>query len=202
MKTKDKILNAARNLFNEYGVPQVSLRRIASEIGISQGNLNYHFNKREDIFEALYFQLFDHLGGQADTNPEHFNLQAFLSDIRKGMEVLFDYRFLMIDLNHTMRENPKLHTHFKQLEQSRKEQYQQAFKAAIDHDIMRAPAFKDEYDGLIDRIRVFSDYWIASAAVYDEPLEGSVDKYHKLVVEMFFPYFTRDAQREFLLNQL
>lgn len=202
MKTKEKILSAARKLFNEHGVPQVSLRRIASEIGISQGNLNYHFNKREAIFEALYFELVDHLESPSMTSQEHFSLQVFLSDIRKGMEVSFDYRFLLIDLNYTMRENPKLHVHFKQLEQKRKDAYQRAFKAAIDHDIMRAPAFKEEYDGLIDRIRIFSDYWIASAAVYDEPLEGSVDKYHKLVVEMFFPYFTRDAQREFLLNQL
>jgi AcrR family transcriptional regulator len=30
---------------------------IALELNMSSGNLNYHFKKREDIFEALYFEM-------------------------------------------------------------------------------------------------------------------------------------------------
>ena len=59
MKTRDKILQTALNLFNQHGVPNVTLRRIAAEMFISQGNLNYHFKHREDIIEALYFQLLE-----------------------------------------------------------------------------------------------------------------------------------------------
>lgn len=203
MKTKDKILQTALNLFNQHGVPNVTLRRIAAEMFISQGNLNYHFKHREDIIEALYFQLlevFNEEKGKLDT--EEINFQFVMDSTRAGMEALFKYRFLMIDFNQNMRENPKLHAHFIQLEEIRKQTYLHSFNLAIDAGVMRAPAFKGEYEGLNERIRVYSDYWIASATVYNEPEESTVDKYHNLLVEMFFPYFTKEAQREFLLKRL
>lgn len=203
MKTRDKILQTALNLFNEYGVPNVTLRRIAAEMFISQGNLNYHFKHREDIIEALYFQLFETFETEkAKLDTEKMDFQFVLDSTKAGMEALFKYRFLMIDFNQNMRENPKLHEHFKQLEIVRKQTYLHSFNLAIQAGIMRAPAFEGEYDGLNDRIRVFSDFWIASAEIYNEPQEHTVEKYHNLLVEMFFPYFTREAQREFLLKRL
>ena len=59
--TKQKILSQSLHLFNSHGVSNVSLRMIADQSGISVGNLQYHFKKREDIIEALYFQLVENL---------------------------------------------------------------------------------------------------------------------------------------------
>ena len=55
--TKQKILTAARLLYNDVGYSQVTIRMIASELNMSSGHLNYHFRKREDILEALYFEM-------------------------------------------------------------------------------------------------------------------------------------------------
>lgn len=199
MKTKDKILQKALALFNEFGVPNITLRRIAAEMNISQGNLNYYFKKREDIIEALYYQLLETFNTEKDRlDNEIVDLNFVLDSTRAGMEALFRYRFLMIDFNQNMRENPKLHEHFIMLEQVRRITYLKSFDIAIANGIMRPPAFEGEYEGLNERIRVFSDYWIASAAVYKEPEETTVDKYHKLLVETFFAYFTEPAREQFL----
>jgi hypothetical protein len=80
----------------------------------------------------------------------------------------------------------------------RKVTYLKSFGIAVENGIMRPPAFEGEYEGLNERVRVFSDYWIASAAVYGEPEETTVDKYHKLLVETFFAYFTEEAREQFL----
>ena len=50
-------MDGSRKLFNELGFSQVTIRMIASELGFSSGNLNYHFRKRADILEALYFEM-------------------------------------------------------------------------------------------------------------------------------------------------
>lgn len=55
--TKQQILEAARKRFNKSGYMQATICMIASKLGISSGNLNYHFCKREDILEALYFAM-------------------------------------------------------------------------------------------------------------------------------------------------
>ena len=56
-KKKKLILDTAKALFNEKGYHNVTIRMIALKMNMSSGNLNYHFKKREDIFEALYFEM-------------------------------------------------------------------------------------------------------------------------------------------------
>lgn len=51
--TKQKILDASLQLFNENGISNVRLQQIADETGISVGNLAYHFNNKEAITESL-----------------------------------------------------------------------------------------------------------------------------------------------------
>ncbi|AQG78932.1 TetR/AcrR family transcriptional regulator [Spirosoma montaniterrae] len=59
VSTKQRILSASIRLFNEYGVDAVRLQQIAEEIGISVGNLAYHFKTKDAIVESVYEQVLD-----------------------------------------------------------------------------------------------------------------------------------------------
>ena len=47
--TPDRIADAGRRLFNARGYAATSLNEIAGEVGISQGNLTYHFPTKRDL---------------------------------------------------------------------------------------------------------------------------------------------------------
>jgi AcrR family transcriptional regulator len=47
--TPDRIADAGRRLFNAKGYAATSLSEIAAEVGISQGNLTYHFPTKRDL---------------------------------------------------------------------------------------------------------------------------------------------------------
>ncbi|MDR1481965.1 MAG: TetR/AcrR family transcriptional regulator [Synergistaceae bacterium] len=53
---REKILETARDLFNRRGYNEVSMRNISDELGISVGNLTYHFKKKEDLVEAVVLE--------------------------------------------------------------------------------------------------------------------------------------------------
>ncbi len=57
MKTRDKIIETAIQLFNEQGSRAISTNHIAATIGISPGNLYYHFRNKEDIIRAIFEQM-------------------------------------------------------------------------------------------------------------------------------------------------
>lgn len=59
LSTKQRILNASVKLFNEHGVDAVRLQQIAEEIGISVGNLAYHYKTKDAIVESVYEQVID-----------------------------------------------------------------------------------------------------------------------------------------------
>ncbi len=54
--TRDRILDTCRMLFNERGPAEVTTAEIASAVGISEGNLHYHFRRKELILVALFDQ--------------------------------------------------------------------------------------------------------------------------------------------------
>lgn len=52
--TRDRILQASLALFNAQGLPAVSTHKIAAELGMSPGNLHYHFKAKQLIVEWLF----------------------------------------------------------------------------------------------------------------------------------------------------
>lgn len=57
MKTRDRIINTAIQLFNEQGTKAISTNHIAATTGISPGNLYYYFRNKEDIIRAIFEQM-------------------------------------------------------------------------------------------------------------------------------------------------
>jgi AcrR family transcriptional regulator len=53
-RTAERILATALDLFNRYGEPNVATTLIASDMGISPGNLFYHFPAKELLVNALF----------------------------------------------------------------------------------------------------------------------------------------------------
>ena len=54
MKTRDKIVYAALELFNEHGERSITTNHIAEHIEISPGNLYYHFRNKQEIVRDIF----------------------------------------------------------------------------------------------------------------------------------------------------
>ena len=70
--TKEKIIETSINLFNEKGCLNTSTRHIADELGISIGNLYYHFKNKEEIVIEIYEIFSKKLSSQI-----HFSIFVF-----------------------------------------------------------------------------------------------------------------------------
>src|SRR5690606_15832370 len=109
MKTRDRILECALQLFNERGEPNVSTLEIATELGISPGNLYYHFHGKEPLilglFERFQAELAPLLAPPEDVQLDVEDYWLFLHLI---VERLAHYRFLFQDLSNLASRVPKL----------------------------------------------------------------------------------------------
>ncbi|SFT47583.1 TetR family transcriptional regulator [Mesorhizobium sp. YR577] len=52
--TRDRILEAARELFAEHGVEAVSLRELTSRAGVNLAAIHYHFGSKDALLEELF----------------------------------------------------------------------------------------------------------------------------------------------------
>jgi AcrR family transcriptional regulator len=112
-RTAERILEVALGLFNRFGEPNVSTTLISGELGISPGNLYYHYPAKDELINALYDRyersLHELLGasdGVRDVEDAWFFLHSLF-------ELICQYRFLYRDLNDLLSKNRRLETRFK-----------------------------------------------------------------------------------------
>ena len=118
-RTKERILDAALELFNRFGEPNVSTPVVAQALGISPGNLHYHYRAKEELVNALFdrhaaslHELLQAADGVSDVEDAWFFLHTLF-------ERVWASRFLYRDINDLLSRNRKLEHDFQQLLQEK-----------------------------------------------------------------------------------
>lgn len=115
MKTKDRIVLASLDLFNEKGERNISTNHIAAHLNMSPGNLYYHFRNKNDIIYEIfknYKLVVDTYLNVPEDRAIHANdLIAYLDSVFNG---LWAYRFLHRDLEHLLASDERLRADYRQ----------------------------------------------------------------------------------------
>ncbi|MBK9591583.1 MAG: TetR family transcriptional regulator [Crocinitomicaceae bacterium] len=197
-KTKRLILDTALNLFNEKGLAQVSLRTIAESMRISPGNLTYHFKKREEIVEALYYEFVAEVEERfEEMNLSEIKLNLVFDLILMLTETRLKYRFLMRDFTTLIAENPSIKKHYVAVIKKRKSQSMGIFDHLIELKILRPAELENEYEHLYERIQILGNFWITSALMQGNKMtNATVERNFEMVVQIMYPYLTNKGKRE------
>ena len=157
-KTKSRILDASRQLFNKKGFSDVTIRMIAAELNMSSGNLNYHYKKRKDILEALYFEVVAVFDQRIENlGKRQINLMTVKEDVISSLKRMIDYRFSWTDLYNLLRLNEKIKEHFLKVYGERKNGTRYLFEVLKSMNLMNEFKFNKERDFLIERMITYSN---------------------------------------------
>lgn len=137
MKTRDRILQASLQLFNELGERSVTTNHIAVHLGMSPGNLYYHFRNKQQIIAEL-FAAYEHQVDGFLSVPEGRPLEIadkarYLESIFRG---LWEYRFLHRDLEHLLNSDPDLAQRYRIFSQRCVQSGQTIYQGLVDADIL------------------------------------------------------------------
>ena len=114
--TRERIADAALALFNTEGWHAVSTRHIATRLGISPGNLYYHFANKEEIALCLYERIERQLDAMlAPPVGAHDSFDDVLAYLDAILGHLWEFRFFYRDLNSLLREVPGLKDQYRGL---------------------------------------------------------------------------------------
>lgn len=115
MKTRDKILLASLDLFNDRGERNVTTNHIAAHLAISPGNLYYHFRNKSDIIYEIFLEYEKLVDFYLDI-PE--DRAMTLDDMTFYLESVFDglwsYRFFHRDLEYLLDSDQRLREDYRE----------------------------------------------------------------------------------------
>jgi AcrR family transcriptional regulator len=111
-RTAERILEVSQVLFNRFGEPNVSTTLISAELGISPGNLYYHYPAKDELINALFDRYETALNELLNASDGVRNVEDAWFFMHTLFELIWQYRFLYRDLNDLLSKNRRLETHF------------------------------------------------------------------------------------------
>lgn len=113
-RTRERILELSLRLFNDFGEPNITTTVIAEEMGISPGNLYYHFRNKDDIVNSIFVQfeteIVRMLNVPAGRRSQMEDVWAYLHQM---FELIWRFRFFYRDMNDLLSRNRTLELQFK-----------------------------------------------------------------------------------------
>ena len=178
-RTAERILETALELFNRFGEPNVSTTAISAAMGISPGNLYYHYPAKDELVNAL-FQRCDTALTELLSKGDHVqDVEDAWLWVHSILERVWQYRFLYRDLNHLLSRNRLLEAQFPALLQ-RKTQAAQAMLRSMRKQSLQMDS--TELDATATRMAVLLTYWLSFEYVRDPRQALEPDKAQAAVV--------------------
>lgn len=189
MKTKDRILDTALDLFNQQGTNVVSTNHIAEALSMSPGNLYYHFRSKDEIIRALFERLFEAWDKEfvlpTDRPP---TLDDLIGLVRTNFEILWRYRFTHRELIALLRQDETLRQRYLVVRERGYTGFRETF-AYMKHLGLLVDADDNTITKLADLCWLIGEFWLSSLEVNGrditpEELERGID----LMIHVLRPY--------------
>ncbi len=184
--TKEKIKKISLELFNNQEILSVTTNHIAKNLGISIGNLYYHYKNKEEIIQDIYadmskkfetFNMFEQISISENPIDELSNIFDKLG------ELFWEYRFLMRDATLLMALDSKLKAMFITNQQKRVAQIEELLRFLISKKVIKEMA-EDELKLRAKLHWFLSAYWHIFSSINGEFSKESIKEVKEIVFKL------------------
>lgn len=201
-RTRSRILAEALALFNRNGEARVTTAAIAAALGMSPGNLYYHFRNKEAIVAELFRAFAWRIDVQPRTAAEGPEaIEDLWLYLHLMLEAIWDYRFLYRDLDGLLSRNRRLRDSFARILERKHDSVIALCDGLVAAGAMRAsPA---EIRALSRNVLVVATYWLEFASLragHPADVGPALGEGAFQVMALVAPYLRGDARR--LLERL
>jgi len=160
MNNRQRIIETSLALFNERGTSAVSTNHIADAVGISPGNLYYHFSNKAEIIRTLFEGLFAAWDGAFQLPTKRVPSMADLEKmITTNYQIIWQYRFAYREQAALLRQDPELQTRYLAVRQRGYAGFAALIAAYVAAGVLSPPADDKELATLTELCWIVSEQW-------------------------------------------
>ncbi|MGX9419469.1 TetR/AcrR family transcriptional regulator [Vibrio sp. RC27] len=183
MKTKEKIVVAALELFNQQGERNVTTNHIAHNLSISPGNLYYHFRNKQEIVRAIFanysvelLERFSPIYGQ------HESLSLFKHYLDSIFTLMWKYRFFYSNLPEILRRDEQLHLEYIEVQNQLRDNLVKIIDTFVEMGLLEVE--KDEMTTFVTTLHVITTSWLNYQSAHTHCSDVSESIIHQGMLQM------------------
>jgi AcrR family transcriptional regulator len=194
-RTRARILDESLKLFNENGEAHVTTADIAGSLGISQGNLYYHFRSKDRIVAELFARLESRLAIEPQVAADGAQaIEDLWLYLHLMLEAIWEFRFLYRNLHGVARRDRRLAERFNRIAGAKLAAIEALCAALVGEGAMRASP--RELRALARNVLLVATYWLDfQSLARGESAGEDLGPGAYQVMSLIAPYLVGDARR-------
>lgn len=188
-QTKSNIIRKAIDLFNEHGTAAVSLNSLADALGISAGNLQYHYHSKEEIIRAILEVMFNDWNAvYREMNTESFTMDTLRHALGINFNLVWKYRFFYRELTVLLRKDEILAKRYAAIQEQRLAE-QELLTKQMTRSSGARPMSQIELHNMVLIGWVLSNSWLSYIESTGRAVDESVmDEAVEMLIQHYKPY--------------
>lgn len=159
MTTKQRIIRQAIIEYNKKGVANVTSRDLAKKLGMSHGNLEYHFNSKEAIILSIYKQMRAEISEAYAIGDESEDLMLRFDRLLRSInDFQQKYAFFNLDLFEIARNYKAVDTLLRKTFRLREQQLKKFFDLFVEAGYLKFPDLQSQAR-LVHLVYVQITFW-------------------------------------------
>ncbi|SJN58428.1 Biofilm operon icaADBC HTH-type negative transcriptional regulator IcaR [Vibrio ruber DSM 16370] len=178
MKTKDRIIFAALELFNELGERTVTTNHIAAHIQISPGNLYYHFRNKQEIVRAI-FELYSSelLERFAPPHGHKESLSLLKHYLDSIFTLMWKYRFFYANLPEILQRDEDLHKSYIAVQEKLRHNLVSIVNRFIEIELIEIA--DSEMESFVTTLHMITASWLSYRAAMSQKAQVTEEVIHQ-----------------------
>jgi AcrR family transcriptional regulator len=188
-QTKSNILQKAIELFNENGTGLVSMNALAEALGISAGNLQYHYKSKEEVIRAIMEEMFKQFDMIYQPNKGTFTLDTLRQMLRINFDLVWKYRFFYREFAALLRNDKTLANRFGAIQEQRVEEQEALMKRLAGSGVVRDDLSPEELHNVVLIGWVLVHTWLSYVESTGQKIdEAALNQAVEIMVQHYKPY--------------
>lgn len=192
MTTKEKIIHQATQYFNKVGYGSTSLFELANEIGMSRGNLTYHFKDKDALLEAIADEMWSKIKAERSKSRQLPSFENLHNEVQLYYRFQKKYSFLFLD-PHALKHKV-VKKQFREMTLQTIEDNKAAIAFSIKLGNMKPEPLPGMYHNLAFISWMLSFYWLSQQILRGEKTEEDGEK---MIWSILIPHFTEKGIQSF-----
>ncbi len=192
MKTKDRILLTALDLFNEEGESAVSAVDIANALEMSPGNLYYHFKGKDEIVPALLSAFHEEILLVLDfAETTTADLERYWVYVYIILEEVYDFRFFYLNIERLIAAYPQTQARIRRIMAAKRKAIELVLAGLAHNGMIEIPdPVRHE---VVETVLMTMTFWLTFDALEPQqtPKEELIHKAVFRVMTIILPYQTQ-----------
>ncbi|MEO6015266.1 MAG: TetR/AcrR family transcriptional regulator [Devosia sp.] len=188
--TKTRILDAALALFNEQGTANVTTNHIAEALGMSPGNLYYHYRNKAEIVAALFGRITAEWAVNYDVPAGVFPSIAMMEAMMGGnFEIQWRYRFFFRDLTMLLAADPVLAKVYREHRAASFADTISLTTLFVEAGVIDSPGDAEAIDDLGQLLWMVGDFWLVFKDIGGAPIgQAEMDQGVRMFRRLITPH--------------